>query len=316
MKHNKKWIVVEICTLLAIVGVAASISVNHAEGLPSAPPANANNAHAPNADLPLTISLPAIIRDFRGGGANGHPDFQTFTGSRATVELVEENLGEDGKPVLRNDGVGKHIGNEWRDSAGRNIRPADFASGRGDIAGSYSNENNRQISSAGSFASWYNDTNGVNTSKIVDMVLNLVPESNRYVFDSANDQPWRDREGFFPINGELFGNFENWNKNFHFTTQLEADFIYRAEQGQVFTFSGDDDVWVFIDGKLVIDLGGLHPRCVQTVELDRLDWLENGRQYRFKIFHAERRTNQSNFRMETTIQFSPVQPPSISNQFD
>jgi fibro-slime domain-containing protein len=148
------------------------------------------------------------------------------------------------------------------------------------------------------------------------MTLNLVPGTNRYVFDSAQDAPWNTLGGFFPINGELFGNYADTNKNFHFTTQLEADFIYRAQGGQVFTFSGDDDVWVFIDGKLVIDLGGLHPRMTQTVELDRLSWLENGRQYRFKIFHAERRTTQSNFRMETTIQFSPVKPPQVTGQFD
>jgi fibro-slime domain-containing protein len=301
----------EVLTLAAIVGAAASISISSARGQ------QGQLAVAPDADLPLTISLPVTIRDFRASGQQGgHPDFQAFTGTRATVALVQDTLGQDGKPVLANGGLGKLISSEWRDSQGRNINPAHFNAARGDVAGTFGNLENRQITSEQSFASWYSDAQGVNQSKVVGMTLNLVPGTNRYVFDSAQDAPWNTLGGFFPINGELFGNYADTNKNFHFTTQLEADFIYRAQGGQVFTFSGDDDVWVFIDGKLVIDLGGLHPRMTQTVELDRLSWLENGRQYRFKIFHAERRTTQSNFRMETTIQFSPVKPPQVTGQFD
>jgi fibro-slime domain-containing protein len=311
MKHSYKWIALEVLTLAAIVGAAASISISSARGQ------QGQLAVAPDADLPLTISLPVTIRDFRASGQQGgHPDFQAFTGTRATVALVQDTLGQDGKPVLANGGLGKLISSEWRDSQGRNINPAHFNAARGDVAGTFGNLENRQITSEQSFASWYSDAQGVNQSKVVGMTLNLVPGTNRYVFDSAQDAPWNTLGGFFPINGELFGNYADTNKNFHFTTQLEADFIYRAQGGQVFTFSGDDDVWVFIDGKLVIDLGGLHPRMTQTVELDRLSWLENGRQYRFKIFHAERRTTQSNFRMETTIQFSPVKPPQVTGQFD
>jgi fibro-slime domain-containing protein len=311
MKHSYTWIALEVLTLAAIVGAAASISISSARGQ------QGQLAVAPDADLPLTISLPVTIRDFRASGQQGgHPDFQAFTGTRATVALVQDTLGQDGKPVLANGGLGKLISSEWRDSQGRNINPAHFNAARGDVAGTFGNLENRQITSEQSFASWYSDAQGVNQSKVVGMTLNLVPGTNRYVFDSAQDAPWNTLGGFFPINGELFGNYADTNKNFHFTTQLEADFIYRAQGGQVFTFSGDDDVWVFIDGKLVIDLGGLHPRMTQTVELDRLSWLENGRQYRFKIFHAERRTTQSNFRMETTIQFSPVKPPQVTGQFD
>ena len=92
--------------------------------------------------------------------------------------------------------------------------------------------------------------------------------------------------------------------NFHFTTEIQTVFEYEA--GQVFTFTGDDDVWVFIDGQLVIDLGGLHLPLSATVNLDDLG-LTTGEFYRMAIFHAERRTEESHFRIDTNIEcFEPV----------
>jgi fibro-slime domain-containing protein len=59
-------------------------------------------------------------------------------------------------------------------------------------------------------------------------------------------------------------------------------------------------VWVFIDGKLAMDLGGLHGPVAGAINLDTLG-LTVGQQYTLDVFHAERCDSGSNFRIDTSI---------------
>ncbi|NLD94955.1 MAG: fibro-slime domain-containing protein [Fibrobacter sp.] len=86
--------------------------------------------------------------------------------------------------------------------------------------------------------------------------------------------------------------------NYHFTMELGCEFEY--VKGQTFYFRGDDDVWVFINNKLVVDIGGIHNPISGYVKLDTLG-LTEGETYPFKLFFAERRCCGSNFRMVTSI---------------
>jgi len=153
--------------------------------------------------------------------------------------------------------------------------------------GSYSTTNKNN------FDQWYRNVSGVNQSQEFNITLK----------DNDNDGVYRyENTDFFPINEQLMGN-EGRNKNFHFTYELHNRFTYQG--GEVFNFSGDDDVWVYINGQKVIDIGGVHPRKDASVDLDEVAsdiGLVVGESYDFNFFFAERHTTNSNFIIETTIE--------------
>lgn len=111
--------------------------------------------------------------------------------------------------------------------------------------------------SASSFNQWFRDVPNVNLSQPFTLTLNNNQNGPGGVYSFSSN-------AFWPINDQLFGN-EGLTKNFHFTFELHTRFLYRA--GQQFTFIGDDDVWVYINGGRVIDIGGVHSAATGAVML-------------------------------------------------
>jgi fibro-slime domain-containing protein len=288
----------------ALVGVGAL-------ALLVAPPAVADEG-----DPPEVIELTGIVRDFRERTVEGgHPDFERrpdlgfglYCGNVATY------LGEDGNPVFT--GAGWKVYSQWEDTEGRAICYTLYDPDAGDVEGDAGGASTGGIESAESFNQWFNDVPGTNMSR--ELTIRLIrQEDGSYAFDDKSDPEYDPLGGFFPIEDELFGNpGGDPDRNFHFTFELHTEFIYDADGAQVFKFTGDDDVWVFVDGRLVIDLGGVKPARDQYVDLDRLG-LEDGETYPLDFFFAERHRTQSNFRIQTNVKLMNVQVPTITAAFD
>ena len=144
------------------------------------------------------------------------------------------------------------------------------------------------------FDQWYRDVPGINQPMAFQ--LNLVPSGDGDVHSYENN-------AFFPIDGQGFGDEGNPH-NYHFTFELRTKFRYQG--GEVFKFTGDDDLFTFVNSHLVIDLGGVHGAMTGEVVLDDKAaefGMQVGGVYTLDFFFAERHTTQSNFRIDTSLSF-------------
>ena len=206
-----------------------------------------------------------VVRDFLSYGLqpNGHPDFEHF------ICGVEKGL------VLTTLSGNKPIfGNEC-DTA----NPTGVNCGGGQCMTTQAN-----------FDQWYRNTPAVNMPYLV--YLEFVPNNGVYTFESQN---------YFPLDDAGFGNTPGWPHNFSFTTELHLMFQYNG--GETFNFAGDDDLWVFINGTLAMDIGGVHATSPGTLSVDSLG-LTKGQQYPIDIFNAERHTSASDMRIDTNLSFT------------
>lgn len=214
------------------------------------------------------ITLAAKLRDI-----GNHPDFgsanvclSTQSEHRTPVKgMVNKKLGPDGKPVTSATAPCKPTVEEW------------FATQN--FTGGYTNEQ------------CYNLTLFKNEEGLYEYDNKFFfPLDDFKYLDAANKVP---NPNYTSARGD-----DSLIHNFHFTMELTCEFEYM--KGQTFYFRGDDDVWVFIDSQLVVDLGGLHQAASDSVNLDKLGLKENAT-YNFKLFFTERQPSASNFRVVTSI---------------
>lgn len=243
------------------------------------------------ASTPLAVSadeiqLTGVVRDF----LVSHPDMEfAYKDFGVRTGLVKSTLSEDGKPVL----VDGHNGR------------------RG------------MISSESSFNQWFRDVPGVNIAMPYSITLDNGQEEPGGLYTFAVEKPYY----FFPIDGQGWGDKardrNGHYRNFYFTYEIETEFTYIPQADRdyemTFSFTGDDDVWVYINGKLAVDIGGVHGQAQRSVNLDQKAaelGLTEGENYKLNFFFAERHTTESNFRIETTLTLVDVPPTTISPLYD
>lgn len=123
-----------------------------------------------------------------------------------------------------------------------------------------------------------------------------------------------DESGFYPLEGlgyEQKGLLKNTSftdgkhRNGGFTLRGESQFVYKKDANLYFTFTGDDDVYMYINGVLAMDLGGAHGRNTKTVNLNKVAdkcGLVDGQVATFTFFYMERCSDASTFGIKTNME--------------
>jgi fibro-slime domain-containing protein len=148
----------------------------------------------------------------------------------------------------------------------------------------------------------------------LDSLLFLRQSNGSYRFSRSTSDGTGE---FTPIDGFGFGNIL-WtdpngfagNHNYGFCMETHLPFVHAS--GLTFDFSGDDDVWVFINDSLVIDLGFVHVESSRTLNLDELP-LTFGNVYSLDMFYCERTGPGSNILINTNIpRYNPKSRPVVN----
>jgi fibro-slime domain-containing protein len=190
-------------------------------------------------------------------------------------------------------------------SPGSSIPPCGTINDTPAVMGAASNGG---VASASSFSQWFMDSSGVNVSDRLTLQMTRGADG-AYTYSTPD---------FHPIDGEAYGN-QGLAHNRGFTFAFGGTVSYCRCTGQYFEYAGDGDAWLFVNGKLVLDMGGHHAGTRQVIDLDRLG-LSDGAEAHLQFFYAERATSTAAFELKTNMvlrsDINSVNAPAVTGLRD
>jgi fibro-slime domain-containing protein len=226
------------------------------------------------------LVVPVIYRDFLSQEMpNGHPNFGAGVSGTVVPGMVQPLLASDRRPVM-----------------------------------AASPPQNAYLTTAADFAQWYHDSS--RGAPVYDTMTLARQPDGTFVYDHS--ETWSDvapvgwiTPPYFPIDGRGWGtpngpetnladcDSDHVKHNYSFTSEVRYWFEYGG--GETLQFLGDDDVWVFVNGQLAVDLGGVHSASPGSVTLDAAGaarfGLTAGRIYEIAVFQAERHVCGSSYKL-------------------
>ena len=191
---------------------------------------------------------------FSNGSDGGNEDYNKYRGPfDLSLGIMQKRLGEDSYPIVDK---GKKESSSYlfstKEGTGKEFYSDANYLFKQDADGYY------EYDSTKNFAQFNKNTK--------EFTVYKVPGSSK---DPIDLQQGSKHGSFFPFN--TLGDHKYWgipqisekSPDFHFGMTMSAKFIQPKDgkingNNMVFEFSGDDDVWVYIDGVLVLDIGGIH----------------------------------------------------------
>ncbi len=252
------------------------------------------------------LVLPITYRDFHSlamTDGTAHPDFFSINTAQPNVATVE---GTVKMPGCVPDQVCTGLVSGTLDAQGKPTRAKSGSDCQTCTAGS--NPPGYLIYSDTSFSDWYRDVAGTNKTTYSTIELSPITAGQ---FQFQRVKPG----GLFPLDKLAWGG-ENlvcqiwpyWQQNtstcgnthnYYFTSEVRYLFPYQG--GETLSFLGDDDVWVFLNGHLVVDLGGTHQEQSGSVTINSGNQtgfgMAPGNLYEIVVLQAERHPIDSNYQL-------------------